>query len=187
MQFDGQQSGERVLTTIEPHISRFLFSGISLTVAFIAVVTILFAIANFIPTAAATIKLAITIISLIVIVFSLWWMWKTQTTDKTYITDRRIIRFDVVTPFFTNKRALFWNEILKTKAYAPNMIMRLLKIGVIQIEPVAAEAESIIITDVYYHEDLANYLDKILFTFKNTPSEMSAIKPFVAKPKGKRG
>ncbi|MFZ2024980.1 MAG: hypothetical protein WAV51_01685 [Microgenomates group bacterium] len=186
MEFDGQQSGERVLTTITPHISRFLFSGISLTIAFIAVVTILFAIANFVPTAASAIKIAVIIIALIVILISLWWMWKTQKTDKTYITDRRIIRFDVVSPFFTNKRALFWNEVLKTKAYAPNMVMRLLKVGTLQVEPVAAEQESIVITDVYFHEDLANYLDKILFAFKNKPDDIATMKSFIAKSKGKR-
>jgi hypothetical protein len=186
MTFDGQQTDERVLSVITPHISRFLFSGFTLVIAFIAVVAVLFGITDFIPAAASLIKVIIVIISFIIIVLSLWWMWKTQTEDKTYITDRRIIRFDVVTPFFTNKRALFWNEVLKVKAYSSTMIMRLAKVGTIQVEPVAAEHESVMISDVYYYEDLGNYLDKILFTFKNKPGDMSTIKPFVAKPKGHR-
>ena len=67
------------------------------------------------------------------------------------------------------------------------MIFRLMKVGILQIEPVAAEQESITIPDVYYHEDLANYIDKILFTFKNKPQDMHGIRPFVPQPKGKRG
>ncbi len=46
--------------------------------------------------------------------------------------------------------------------------------------------EDVRVTDVYYFEDLANYIDKILFTFKNTPGDIAAIKPFVPHPKGQR-
>ena len=186
MEFDGQQSGEKVFTVIRPHISHFYISFTITIVCFIIVLAILLSITSYIPAVAYTVNMIGAGASILILIIASWWLWKTQSEDKTYITDRRIIRFDVVTPFFTNKRALFWNEILKVKAYAPNMIMRLLKVGTLQIEPVAAEAESIVIPDVYYHEDLANYLDKILFTFKNTPSGMFTIKPFVAKPKGKR-
>ena len=187
MQFDGQQSDERVLTVITPHISRFIFSVTMMIVIFLFILSILYSITSFIPQFAITIKVIATLLSMLVLGVSIWWLWKTQTNDKTYITDRRIIRFDIVTPFFTNKRALFWNETLKVKAYASNMLLRLIKIGVLQIEPVAAEQESIVIPDVYYHEDLANYIDKIMFTFKNKPEEINVMKPFVPKPKGQRG
>ena len=84
------------------------------------------------------------------------------------------------------KRALFWSETLKAKAYAPNMIFRMLKVGTIDVEPQLADHEDVRITDVYYFEDLANYIDKILFTFKNKPTDVAAIKPFVPKAKGQR-
>lgn len=187
MQFDGQQSDERVLTVISPHISRFIFSLTIVIVVFLFILGILYSIASFIPLFATMVKTISTLLSLFVLAIAIWWLWKTQTRDKTYITDRRIIRFDIVTPFFINKRALFWNETLKVKAYAPNMLFRLMKIGILQIEPVAAEQESIVIPDIYYHEDLANYIDKIIFTFKNKPDDIKSMKPFVPLPKGKRG
>lgn len=186
MQFDGQQTDERVLTVIAPHITRFIFSLITVITVFLFIIAIIFSITSFIPLLATPVKTIATLLSILVLTITIWWFWKTQTSDKTYITDRRIIRFDVVTPFFTNKRALFWNEVLKVKAYANNMILRLMKIGVLQIEPVAAEQESIVIPDVYYHEDLANYIDKIIFAFKNKPDDIKSIKPFVPLPKGKR-
>ena len=187
MQFDGQQSDEKILTVITPHISRFIFSLTTTILVFLFILGILYATTAFLPAGIVAIRVTSTIISVIVLGITIWWLWKTQTSDKTYITDRRIIRFDVVTPLFTNKRALFWNEVLKVKAYANNMILRLMKIGILQIEPVAAEQESIVIPDVYYHEDLANYIDKIIFTFKNKPGTITTIKPFIPLPKGKRG
>jgi len=187
MEFDGQQTGEHILSTVTPHKSKVILSIIITLLAAVAIGVFLFSIASFFPDHKSTLRLWMTVFLTLGTLIAFWWIWLANTKDKTYITDRRIIRFDVVSPFFTNKRALFFNEILKVKAYAPNMIMRLLKVGTLQIEPVAAEQESIVITDVYYHEDLANYIDKILFAFKNSPSEITSIKPFVAKPKGKRG
>jgi len=186
MEFDGQQTDERILTVVTPHITRFIFSFTVSIVIFSFILGIFYSVTFFIPQYAIIIRSIATILSLLVLGVSIWWLWKTQTSDKTYITDRRIIRFDVVTPFFTNKRALFWNEVLKVKAYANNMVLRLMKIGILQLEPVAAENESIVIPDVYFHEDLANYIDKIIYTFKNKPDDIKTIKSFIPKPKGKR-
>ncbi len=186
MKFDGQQSDEKVLYVITPHNSKLILSIFFTTISILAVGAFLFGVTTFFPEFINLLRTIIVLMLLLGTIIAGWWIWQAQVHDRTYITDRRIIRFDVVSPFFTNKRALFWNEVLKAKAYAPNMIIRILKIGVLQIEPVAAEHESIIIPDVYYHEDLANYLDKILFTFKNKPADMTTIKPFIAKPKGKR-
>ena len=54
-----------------------------------------------------------------------WWNNLIAREDRTYLTDRRIIRFEVVTPFFKTKRALFWNEAMKAKGYAQNLIAKL--------------------------------------------------------------
>ena len=34
--------------------------------------------------------------------------------------------------------------------------------------------------------DLGNYIDKILFTYKQMPTGVANIRPFVPKPKGER-
>lgn len=184
--FDGQQEGERILYTMTPHpfakrlaIMRILF----LSVFFVAV---LWVIASIVPAAAAALRISGILLGLLLLVIGTWWNVKVYNKAKTYITDRRIIRFDVVSPFFTTKRALFWNEALKAKAYAPNILYRSLKIGTIDVKPQLSEHEDVRVTDVYYFEDLANYIDKILFTFKNKPGEIAAIKPFVPKAKGQR-
>jgi hypothetical protein len=46
--------------------------------------------------------------------------------------------------------------------------------------------DDIEIKNVYYYRDLGNYIDKILFTYKQKPAEVDNIRPFVPKPKGER-
>lgn len=186
MTFDGQQEGERVLYAITPHpihkylaIARLIFLSLFFFV-------VLWVIGGIVPAMTLGLRLAGFLLSVLLLIVGFWWNLTVFRKSRSYITDRRIIRFDVVSPFFTTKRALFWNEALKAKAYASNIFFRSLKIGTIDVEPQLAEHEDVRVTDVYYFEDLANYIDKILFTFKNAPAEIATIKPFVPKAKGQR-
>lgn len=186
MQFDGQQTDERVFYTVIPHpLSKYLAIVRTVVLAFVFPI-ILFMIAGIVPQAAAVLRIFGIVLSIVLVIAGIWWNMTVYKKSRTYITDRRIIRFDVVSPFFQTKRALFWNEVLKAKAYAPNMFFRLFKIGIIIIEPLMSDHEDVTVPHVYYFEDLANYIDKILYTFKNKPTEIAAIKPFVPLPKGKR-
>lgn len=184
--FEGQQTGERVLCEIRAHeFSKYIAVAkiIFLSLFFYLVLSM---ISSVVVQAAALLKSAGLIFSLLLLIIGIWWNITVYSKDRTYITDRRIIRFDVVSPFFKTKRALFWNEALKAKGYAPNLLYRAFKIGTIAVEPIMGEKENIVVTDVYYFEDLANYIDKILFTFKNKPTEIDTIQPFIPKPRGQR-
>lgn len=174
--FDGQQQGERILYTINPHpfaknfiLGRNVLIGLFVSIfvfALVGAVGILFV--------------------LFFLAVSNWWTITKYKKDVAYITDRRIIRFDQVSPFFKTKRELFWSEALKAKAYAPNVLFQMLRIGTLEVNPLMGDSENVKITDVYYFEDLANYIVKILYTVKNSPTEISGLKPFIPKPKGKR-
>ncbi len=184
--FDGQQEGERILYTVTPHaIHKYLAVARLICLALFFIV-ILWVIGGIVPVATMALRLAGFVLAGILLSVGYWWNLTVFKKSRTYITDRRIIRFDVVSPFFVTKRALFWNEALKAKAYASNIFFRSFKIGTIVVEPQLAEHEDVRVTDVYYFEDLANYIDKILFTFKNKPEDIASIKPFVAKEKGQR-
>jgi len=185
-QFDGQQEGERVLYTVTPHVFSLQLAIARIVFLSIFFFIVLWLIGTVVPSAASLLTIIGLFLAIILLGVGVWWNITVHKKARTYITDRRIIRFDVVSPFFTTKRALFWNEALKAKAYAPNMIFRMMKVGTIDVEPQLAEHEDVRVTDVFYFEDLANYIDKILFTFKNTPSEVANLKPFVPKPKGQR-
>lgn len=184
--FEGQQTDERVLYTVVPHyLSKYIAIAkiIFLSVFFYFVLVL---IGTIVPDAASLLRIAGLIFSIVLLAVGVWWNHTVYSRDRAYITDRRIIRFDVVSPFFTTKRELFWNEALKAKAYAPNLLFRMMKVGTLEVDPIMGERENVIIRDVYYFEDLANYIDKILFTFKNKPVEMNEIMPFIPLPRGKR-
>lgn len=186
IQFDGQQTDERILLTITPH--RFAHYVAIAKLFFLCVVfySILALISYTVPVMQVTIRLGGFILAGITFLAGLWWNTRVYSLSKTYITDRRIIRFDVVSPFFQTKRALFWNEALKAKGFAANLLYRTLDIGVVEVEPHLSDHENVRVSDVYVYEDVANYIDKIIYTFNNQQSELANIKPFVPKPRGQR-
>ena len=121
-----------------------------------------------------------------------------QKREVGYITDRRLVRFEPTTLFATNSRTLTWDEVVKVKTYPPNFLWKQLAIGNVVVHartPGRPEealghggvtADDIQLTDVYYYKDLGNYIDKILFTYKQKPSNIGEIRPFVPKPRGER-
>lgn len=184
--FDGQQTDERVLYEIIPHplSKRIAIAKLIFLSVFFYLVLLL--ISSVVPSAGMALKTIGLLIGLILLIVGIWWNTIVYAKDRAFITDRRIIRFDAVSPFFTTKRELFWNEAMKAKGYAANLLYRFLKVGVLEVNPIMGERENVVIRDVYYFEDLANYIDKILFTFKNKPAEVNTIQPFIPKPKGQR-
>lgn len=184
--FDGQQSDERILYMVRPHPfakTVTIFSTLLLAL-FFAIVVVMISMA--IPVGSLPILSIGIVLCLLFAIIGVSYTNASYTHDRTFITDRRIVRFETMSPFFHTKRALFWNEALKAKAYAPNMLYRSMNIGHLQVEPVMGEGESVRVTNVHYYEDLANYIDKILYIVKNNPSSLSTLKVFVPKPKGKR-
>lgn len=184
--FDGQQSDERILYTVLPHSFARTSSIVSIVgiALFFSAVVIMISMA--IPVGSIPILLTGIVLCILFTITSLWYVTTSYSRDRTYLTDRRIIRFETMSPFFRTKRALFWSEALKAKAFAPNMIYQRMNIGNLVVEPIMGDGESIRVTNVGYYEDLANYIDKILYIVKNTPTELRTLKPFIPKPKGKR-
>ena len=186
IQFDGQQEGERVLYTVTPHALSLKLAVAKTVLIVILLVGVLLLISGVFPSAQGTIRIVSVLSGILFLVVGIWWTRRAYARTKTYITDRRIIRIESVTPFLSTKRALFWNEALKAKAYAPNIFFRMFGIGSLTVEPQLSDHENVIIRDVSFYEDLANYIDKILFTVKNKPEDVATINPFVPKPRGHR-
>ena len=186
--FDGLQAGERVLYVIEPHpLQSANRIAVILIIAAALYRAILWAASAY-PELEQLYSLELRGIGIVAafVFLGLWWNSAVTKRIRAYITDRRIVRFGFVFPFFTVKRALFWNEVLKAKAAPPNIIYRILGICTLKIRPEGTDEEDISIPYSTYGEDLVNYLDKILYYFKNKPEEMSTLRPFVAAPKGNR-
>lgn len=185
--FDGQQSDERILSTVRPNRLKTYTDMAVAVILVIFFTAVIFGVSSLLPQFTGVLRAASAVGGIGTALLALWWIRIRDERSVSYVTDRRLIRFDAATPFFMAKRSLFWNEVLKAKAYSPNVLLRFLRLGYIVVEPHLSESENIVLKDVYMYEDLANYIDKILFIFKNKPAELEILKPFVAKPKGMRG
>lgn len=186
IEFDGQQTGERILATLTPYPGGKYFSLGLLMLAMLVVFVILISVASYVTAPMWTVGPVLFCLCLAVVIIGFWWNISYFGKTRTYLTDRRIVRFEAATPFTTTKRSLFWNEVLKTKAYASNMWLRIFRIGQVVVEPQLSQSENIIIRDVYLYDDVANYMDKILYLFKNKPEDIASLNHFVPKPRGKR-
>lgn len=184
--FDGQQEGERILYTVREHPFSTYLSYVGLTAVGLFVIVLSFIIAASYMYTGTIYRIVGSVFGIGIIVLGGLWTRKRAGETVAYITDRRIMRFECTTPFYTAKRALFWNEALKAKAVTRNLFWKILNIGSVVVETQVPEQGDVYLGNVYYYDDLVNYIDKILFVFKNSPAEIAVMKPFVPKPKGNR-
>ena len=194
--FYGQQEDEKILYVTKPHPLSGIISLIK--VISIAVVTFLvfFFLGREIPQIANIFYIIGVVTPLAIIILGTRMVTNFQKRNVAYLTDRRIVRFEPSTFFATNIRTLSWDEAVKVKTFPPNMIWKQLKIGTVIVharttvktleEEASLSADDIELDNIYLYRDLGNYIDKILFTYKQMPKEVSEIHPFVPKPKGER-
>jgi hypothetical protein len=194
--FFGKQEGERILFVVKPHPLSLTFKLLKIYVIALAV----FIVLAILGTQLLSLILFLTagvVIGLLIVIFGTKIVTDYQSRDIAYITDRRLMRFEPTTLVATNPRSLTWDEVVKVKTYPPNAIWKQLAIGNVVLHartpiradeniPGAVSADDIELRDVYFYKDLGNYIDKILFTYKQKPKEMEAIRAFVPKPRGER-
>ena len=196
--FFGRQDGERILFVVKPHhISLFFKIAKIYLIAIIVFLAFLLLGTEF---SIHAFTVGGVVIAILIAVIGTKIVTNYQERDVAYITDRRLVRFEPTTLVATNPRTLSWDEVVKVKTYPPNALWKQLAIGNISVHSRSSmrdyspddkkfydvSVDDIELKDVYYYKDLGNYIDKILFTYKQKPSEIDSIKPFVAKPKGER-
>lgn len=195
--FFGKQDGERILFVVRPHPISLTFKLIRIYVISLVVFIVLAILGYQIPMAAGWFITAGLILAIVMIVAGTKITVDYQTRDIAYITDRRLIRFEPTTLFATNPRSLTWDEVVKVKTYPPNFFWKQMAIGNVVVHartPARPDdlghgevmADDIQLSDVYFYRDLGNYIDKILFTYKQKPKEMEEIRAFVPMPRGER-
>lgn len=200
--FYGQQTDERILYVVRPH----WLSQVILFLKFLAGAGIVFFIAviiggqGFIQKYAGRFGVGGGVIAGVIAGIGLWVVGNARRKNIAYITDRRVVKFEVSTPFATNMRSLNWEEVVKVKTYARNLIWKQLMIGSVVIHakttiaaPEISKTERLVTDDdveiqnAYFYRDLGNYIEKILFLYKKQPKDIATLLPFVPKKKGMRG
>lgn len=186
--FPGQQEGERILYLIRPSWTREFVGYLKVALVACAAGAVLWYLSEreFIQ---LTEELRMKCWVAIALIGALTMLWYRQVSEhsRAYITDRRFVRFEGSIPMWQSQRALFWNDVVKTRTFAPNFVLRMLKVGTLELIPnFAVEGQNIAVPHAYMYGDLGNYLDKVVFTFRTRPQEMDSLREFVPKPKGQR-
>lgn len=186
-QFPGQQTDERVLYHGKPDSKMKYINFISIIVVGVFIIIGLGLIAPTFGDYAQIVQWLGTLVILVVMGVVLWWINVFFGRTEIFITDRRIVKFFPVHPFRRTMRTLFWDEAIKSKTFYKNSLLeRILGIGSVEVHARVNERDNVDMDYLTYHNDLGNYIDKILFTFKNQPEEIKNIHEFVPKPRGKR-
>ena len=195
--FFGKQDGERILFVARPHSIALI---VRLSKIYLVALGVFLAIvllgSSFLPSRTPVVLGFVT--ALLIGAIGTKIAVDYQNRDIAYVTDRRLVRFEPTTLVATNPRSITWDEVVKVKTYPPNFIWKQMAIGSVVVHARTtirtAEdtpsgtvvADDIEVNDIYFYKDLGNYIDKILFTYKQRPKEMDLIHEFVPKPKWER-
>lgn len=196
--FYGKQEGEKILYVVRPHFLGVLSSVLKIYLVVIVISSVFFILASQIASLGSLFSLlgALFLLGGLIIGTKIVFDW--QSRNIAYITDRRLVRFEPTTLVATNSRSLSWDEAVKVKTYPPNFIWKQLAIGNVTVHARTTirtaedtpkdtvSADDIELKDVYFYRDLGNYIDKILFIYKQKSGEVSELRPFVPRPRGQR-
>ena len=196
--FYGKQTDENILYVVRPHPLATTFGLIKIYLVAIIISVILIILGTQIESLMTVFTVSGIILFILIVAIGTRIVLDWQKRSISYITDRRLVHFEPTTLFATNSRTLTWDEVVKVKTFPPNFIWKQLAIGNVVVHArtpihpggqdgsIGISVDDIELKDVYYYRDLGNYIDKILFTYKQKPSEIDNIKPFVLKPRGER-
>ncbi len=195
--FYGKQEDEKILYVVRPHPLSTVFGLLKIYSVAVVISLALVILGSQIGSLAGLFVTAGIVLFLLMIVIGTKIILDWGAREIAYITDRRLVRFEPTTLFATNSRTLAWDEVVKIKTFPSNFISKQMAIGNVvahartPARPDGTEnneitADDIQLKDVYYYRDLGNYIDKILFTYKQKPADIANIRPFVPRPRGER-
>jgi hypothetical protein len=196
--FFGKQDGERILYVVRPHSLATTFALIKVYLIAIVISAILLILGSQFSSLTGIFVTLGFVFFLLIVIFGTKIISDWQTRNISYITDRRLVHFEPTTLFATNSRTLAWDEVVKVKTYPPNLVWKQMAIGNVVVHartPIhpneqndggGVSVDDIELRNIYLYRDLGNYIDKILYTYKQLPAEVANIRPFVPKAKGDR-
>lgn len=185
--FPGIQEGERVFYMFRSHWLREVVGAVKIAMlagACMAVAALLSEKYLFLGEEhLLRVYIGIAILGVLVM---LWYRFVCE-HSRSYVTDRRFVRFEGAFLPWQARRVLFWKDATKTRSSASWFFLRMFKVGTLEVIPsFGGETQNIVIPYTYYYDDIASYIDKIIFTFNNKKDEIASIRDFVEKPRGKR-
>lgn len=116
-----------------------------------------------------------------------WW-WTSQTWRKSVfvVTNRRLAKFIHVTPWNKYSLSVTLDQIVDTGAYSKGYWRALARVGTLTARSSAGNREDkyFFVENVEAAEDLANYVNKVLYHFRRDVQCLDTYRPFIKDLKG---
>ncbi len=118
----------------------------------------------------------------------LWWVSTIWKKSIFIITNRRLTKFIYVTPWNRYNLSVTLDMVEDTGAYSRGYFQALFHIGTLTARSAAGNREEkyFFVNNVERAEDLANYINKVLFTFKHDIAKLTTFRPFISAKSGQR-
>jgi len=192
LRFPGQASDERIL-----YVGRESAIMLYLRLAFVFVAALMLTavamliistLSNFLGNPVTILSLTALILGFLFGMIGAWWMYTTWKKSIFVITNRRLTKFIYVTPWNRYNLSVTLDMIEDTGAYSRGYFQALLHIGTFTARSAAGNREEkyFFVDNVEHGEDLANYVNKVLFMFKHDVSKLDTFRPFVSAKSGDR-
>ncbi len=192
LRFPGQASDERILYVNReasvPLYLRLAFVVIAALVLTGVAVGVLNVLSNLIGGIASVLFPAALLLGMVFGGIGLWWVYTTWKKSIFVITNRRLTKFIYVTPWNRYNLSVTLDMIEDTGAYSRGYFQALLHIGTFTARSAAGNREEkyFFVDNVEHGEDLANYVNKVLFMFKHDVSKLDTFRPFISAKSGDR-
>lgn len=190
--FPGQASDEEILyvtreAPIVLTIKRIGVIGIAFVVIFGGIGLSSF-ISQFSPQIIGSVKLLSVVIGGLFAIIGWWWMSVLWKKSLFILTNRRLTKFIYVTPWNRYNLSVTLDKIEDTGAYNRGNFEAIFKVGTLSARSSAGNREEkyFFVTRIKAAEDLANYINKLLFIFHQDPTRLVKFRPFLPHLKGER-
>lgn len=112
------------------------------------------------------------------------WVYTTWRKSVFIITTRRLTKIIYTTPFTWYQFSLGLDEIADTGSYASSYFEALFHLGYFVARSAAASVKNFKIINITFAQDLHNYVNKLLYTFKHHKKHIEEFRPFIPHLKG---
>jgi hypothetical protein len=132
------------------------------------------------------IRLALVIFGFVFVVVGSWWVWSLWRKSLFILSNRRLTKFIYSTPWNRYNLSLSLDKIVDTGAYAKGYLQALFKIGTFSARSSAGNRKDkyFYIENVTAVEDLASYVNKLLYVFQHQHARLDSFRPFIVHLKG---
>lgn len=189
LHFPGMNSGERILFVTRESSIMLALRLLALAVVecvLLGVVLFLWMMGSALVALPFELLLVLVIAVMVVGTIGSWWIVTTFRKSVFIITSRRLTKIIHTTPFNWYQFSLGLDEIQDTGSYSSTFFEALFKLGYFVARSGAGAIKNFKIENVTFSQDLHNYVNKLLYTFKHHPDHMHEFRPFIPHLKGEQ-